>query len=230
MYRKPRASESASILNLDSLMDILSCLVGVMLFLVIYTVLELGATSFEVSVPTPKDRPIDSRRILVVVNDKTVRVMDAAQPVSDLLNSVSGVSFERIPELVQQANMSPPTDAHFQYQLAFEEEATVFDALAREFNVNVSALAGEPGDSLHQLVGDSSYEVQLDSLDGSIIWLEFAVDSASVEVFRRARDLAEARGIATRWGPLDLNFPITYSLAEDRDGPSPRSTLSKPQR
>ena len=43
MYRKPRGGGSQSILNLDSLMDILSCLVGVMLFLVIYTVLELGA-------------------------------------------------------------------------------------------------------------------------------------------------------------------------------------------
>ena len=73
MYRKPRGGGSQSILNLDSLMDILSCLVGVMLFLVIYTVLELGSTTYQVSVPVPLDRPQEARRILVLANDLTGR-------------------------------------------------------------------------------------------------------------------------------------------------------------
>jgi len=230
MYRKPRNTESASILNLDSLMDILSCLVGVMLFLVIYTVLELGSTTFEVSVPTPKDRPVDSRRILVVVNDKTVRVMDSNQPVRDLMASLQGAALDEIADLIRQANLSPPTDSYFQYRLAFDEEESVLAMTVQGFEIRVQELAGEPGDSLHQLLGESAYESQLDALDSEFVWLDFAVDSASVDVFRKARDLAEERGIATRWGPLDLNFPITYSLSEDRDGPSPRSTLSKPQR
>jgi hypothetical protein len=230
MYRKARNSESASILNLDSLMDILSCLVGVMLFLVIYTVLELGSTTFEVSVPTPKDRPVESRRILVVVNNETVRIMDASQPVSDLIASLQGAALDEIADLVRQSNSSPPTDSYFEYQLAFDEEESVLAMTVRGFDIRVQELPGEPGDSLWMLDGGSSYEMALDSLDAEFVWLDFAVDSASVELFRKVRDLAEERGIATRWGPLDLAFPVTYSLSEDRDGPSPRSTLSKPQR
>ena len=84
MYRKVRTAESQSILNLDSLMDILSCLVGVMLFLVIYTVLQMSATSFQVTIPVPLDRPVESRRVLVLANAGTIRVLDPDQPVKDL--------------------------------------------------------------------------------------------------------------------------------------------------
>lgn len=230
MYRKPRGSESVSILNLDSLMDILSCLVGVMLFLVIYTVLELGTTSFEVSVPTPRDRPFESQRMFVVVNDATVRLMAADQPVADLLANMGGVSDNQVAERVRQANLSPPSDAHFSYFLDFDEESAIVDAGVREFDVHVVEIPGEIGDSLSQLEGDSEFEAQLAELDPELVWLEFGVDSASVEVFRRARDIAEGLGFATRWGPLDLTFPVTYSLSNDRYGPSPRGARSKPQR
>lgn len=230
MYRKPRGSGGASILNLDSLMDILSCLVGVMLFLVIYTVLELGSTSFEVSVPTPRDRPFDSRRVFVVVNNETIRVMDSAQPVSDLLSFLGGAALDEIPGRVDEANLSPPTDSNFRYLLEFDRAAVAFDQQAREYRIHVEELEGEFGDRLEALSGTSTFEADLEEMDPNFVWLEFGVDSASVDLFRRARDIAEERGFATRWGPLDLDFPVSYSLNEDRDGPSPRNALSKPQR
>ncbi len=230
MYRKNRSEESASILNLDSLMDILSCLVGVMLFLVIYTVLELGTTSFEVSIPTPRDRPVGSRRVLVVANDETIRLLDSSQPVSDLLAGVGSVSLEALPDFVRQVNLSPPTDAFFRYQLHFNEEVSVLDPEARDFDVEVSEIPGEAGDSLHHLAGVSSYTTLLQELDPEYVWIEFGVDSASVGVFRRARDLAEELGFATRWSPLALDFPLTFDLAESSGGPAPRTTESKPRR
>lgn len=230
MYRKPRGSESASILNLDSLMDILSCLVGVMLFLVIYTVLELGTTSFEVSVPTPRDRPFESQRMFVVVNDETVRIMHADQPVTDLLANMANADASEIAGRVRQANLSPPSDAHFSYRLDFDEESAIEDSSVREFDIHVDAIPGEIGDSLAQLNSGSEFEDYLSDLDSDLVWVEFGVDSASVEVFRRARDIAEGLGFATRWGPLDLTFPVTYSLSDDRNGPSPRGARSKPQR
>lgn len=230
MYRKPRPSDSASVLNLDSLMDILSCLVGVMLFLVIYTVLELGSTSFEVSVPTPRDRPVESRRVLVLANGGTVRPLDSNRPISELLTGVQGVALEDVSSFVRQANLSPPTDAHFQYRLGFDEEASILDPQVRAFDIEIRQLPGEPGDSIHQLEAGSSYSAILGALDPDFIWLEFAVDSESLDVFRRARDMAEQRGFATRWGPLELAFPVRFDLGTGGEGPAPRSTLSKPQR
>ena len=230
MYRKPRSQDGASILNLDSLMDILSCLVGVMLFLVIYTVLELGSTSFEVSVPSPRDRPVDSRRVLVVANDATVRVLDSQQPVNDLMTGVVAVDLEEIAGRVRQMNVSPPTDAYFRYVLGFDEEAAVLDGQTRAFDVTIQEIPGEPGDSLHQITEESRYVAVLDELDPERVWLEFAVDSASLNVFRRARDVAEQRGFATRWEPFDVPFPVNYRLTDETDGPRPRTTLSKPPR
>ena len=144
MYRKPRSSEGASILNLDSLMDILSCLVGVMLFLVIYTVLELGSTSFEVSVPTPRDRPLESRRVLVVANGGTVRGLDSTQPVSDLVAGLRTVAIDDVQQILREANLSPPTDQHFQYLLDFDREIAGSGGGEREGEC--AALAGFGGD------------------------------------------------------------------------------------
>ncbi len=211
-------------------MDILSCLVGVMLFLVIYTVLELGSTSFEVSVPTPKDRPAGSERIVVIVNDHAVRLMDTGQPVLDLLANVAGVPLLEVPDRVRQANLSPPTDAHFSYRLDLLEEASVLDPTVREYDVIVDQLPGEVGDSMQHLDGSSRFEMTLSDLDPESNWIDFAVDSQSVDVFRRARDIAESLGFATRWGPLDLSFPTRYSLRDDPGGPSARNSRSKPQR
>ncbi len=230
MYRKPRSSEGASILNLDSLMDILSCLVGVMLFLVIYTVLELGSTSFEVSVPTPRDRPIDSRRLFVVVNDETVRAMNSSQPVSDLLTFLAGAEVSDLPERVAEANLSPPTDNYFRYRIDYDRNAARVSEQVRDYTILVSELPGEVGERLDALDGASRFEAELEALEPDFFWIEFAVDSMSVDVFRRARDIAETRGFATRWVPLDLTFPLSYSLTEDREGPNARNTLSKPLR
>lgn len=230
MYRKPRPGDSGSILNLDSLMDILSCLVGVMLFLVIYTVLELGSTKFEVSVPSPRARPVDSRRVLVVANEGTVRVMNAERPVSDLLTGVVAADLDEIAGRVRQMNVSPPTDAYFRYLLGFDEVAAVLDGQTRAFEIEIREIPGEPGDSLHQLDDESRYVSAIEELDPEFVWLEFAVDGVSLNVFRRARDMAEQRGFATRWEPFEVEFPFTYRLSDNPDGPRPRGTESKPPR
>jgi len=230
MSRRRRDRESDTLLNLDSLMDILSCLVGVMLFLVMYTVLELGSTSFEVTVPSPRDRPVDSRRVIVIASAGTVRVMDTGRPVSDLLTGAEAVEMQDVGAFVRQANLSPPTDSYFQYLLHFDEEAAVLQGRAQAYEVEIRELPGERGDSLSTPDAPSEYAALLDDLDPDDVWLEFFVDAASVGVFRRARGVAEERGFATRWSPLALDFPVTYDLAQDRDGPRPRGTYSKPQR
>ena len=45
-----------------------------------------------------------------------------------------------------------------------------------------------------------------------------------------ARQLAEERGFATRWGPLDLDFPVRFALNDQTEGPAPRDLLAKPRR
>jgi hypothetical protein len=227
MYRKPRGSSSQSILNLDSLMDILSCLVGVMLFLVIYTVLELGSTSFQVTVPVPLDPPVGSRRVLVLANGGTVRVLDPGRPIRDLSTGIDQVPLDAMPEFVRQVNLSAPTDAYFRYTLDYDVEMASVAGRDRAFEITVDEIPGEPGEMLQELDPDSRYVSLLGGLEPTDVWIEFGVDERTLDAFRRARDLAEQRGFATRWGPLSLDFPVSFSLTDEAQGPGPRSTLSK---
>lgn len=232
MYRKLRKRGSTETLDLDSLMDILSCEVGVMLFLVIYTVLQLGSTSFQLAVPTPIAPPEDSKRVVILCNNGTVRVIDTSGPLRELLAGLEIITYSDIPAFVRQANQRPPFDQYFRYRLDYVERAIALGGRTRAFEVEIQELPGAVGDSIHQLDDGSTYVALLDALDAGDTWLAFAVDSMSLNVFRRARLLASERGFATTWDPFTLDFPTTFAVAADGSGggPTPRDALSKPPR
>ena len=228
MYRKPRRRESGSILDLDSLMDILSCLVGVMLFLVIYTVLELGSAAYTAEVVVSPNRHPESQRVLVLANQGTVRILDVRPHMADLL---AGVDIVRtVPEIELYAESSRPVvDASFRYSLAYEVRSTS-DMLGL-LDLIVEERPGAAGDDLRNL-DDSGYLTALEALDSETSWLAFAVDEESVDVFRVARELAIARGFATGFDLLTLDFPLTLPLSSEGLGDllSPIGQLDKPER
>jgi hypothetical protein len=47
------------------------------------------------------------------------------------------------------------------------------------------------------------------------VWLAFAVDGESGDVFRRAREMAIGSGFATGFDQLGLAFPLSLALSED---------------
>jgi hypothetical protein len=216
-------------LDLDSLMDILSCLVGVMLFLVIYTVLELGSVAYQAVVPLTRAAPTDARRVVVLCEAGTVRVLDTDAALGQLLSGFEIVrTFDEVPVFVE-GNQRTPTDAFFQYSLEYQERMSI--DLLGTLDLRVVERSGAMGDSIHQLDAGSPYADFLRRVSPRDAWLTFAVDSASVDVFRRARDMAVSLGFATGWDQVRVDFPLTYSLSGDaEDWLSQRTTLSKPQR
>ncbi len=230
MYRKPRKGGGSGILNLDSLMDILSCLVGVMLFMVIYTVLELGSTAFQVQMPVDREAPPGSRRLVVVCAGGTVRPLVTDGPLRQLFAGQL-VSFAEVPTFVVSANDAPPTDRFFRYSVAYEDQVSAMGERSRTLQLLVDELPGVPGDSAHQLDPSTGYPALLSLLDPAETWIEFAVDGESLEIFRDARQRAVERGFTTGWRPLTGGFPLTYALsAAGSLGEGPDAALSKPQR
>ena len=232
MYRKPRRHGGADILDLDSLMDILSCLVGVMLFLVIYTVLELGSVTYEASIPVVRQAPACSERVVVLADHGMVRVLDARGALEQLLSGFEIVRYEEVPAFVADVNARAPADWHFMYSLVFDNRISAFGNPIGALDFLIEQRAGVAGDSIQQLNSTSRFAASLDALDPQEVWLSFAVDDESVEVFREAREFASARGFTTRWDPVDVEFPVTHILAEGRAEAllTPRSTLTKPDR
>ncbi|HSH76761.1 MAG TPA: hypothetical protein VLA09_13820 [Longimicrobiales bacterium] len=230
MYRKLRSHRQGSALDLDSLMDILSCLVGVMLFLVIYTVLELGTAAYEAEVVVSRERVPGSERVLVVCAAGTVRVLDVRAPLGELLTGFEIVqSFAEVPVFVE-GNRRTPTDSYFRYALRYEPRSTT--ELLGLLDLEISERPGVVGDSIHQLGPQSRYVAALRSLDPERVWISFAVDSSSGDLFRRAREVAIANGFAAGFDQLSLDFPLAVPLSESRlnDLLSPIGTLSKPLR
>lgn len=232
MYRKPRGRDRSGLLDLDSLMDILSCLVGVMLFLVIYTVLELGSAAYQAPIPVVRDPPVGRDPIIVIAERGTVRPLDVRRPLNELLRGVEIVPSADIPLFVDQANARPTRDEFFEYELTFGEEFRQLVDPLRSLSLEVREREGVVGDSLHQLDAESRFAAVLSRLDPDEHWLAFEVDSATVDEFRRARDMASQRGFAVMWNPKQIDFPFTHPLA----GGSPtdllrsRSSQSQPER
>lgn len=194
-------------------MDILSCLVGVMLFLVIYTVLELGSTTYQAAIPVVRDTPAEAERVVVLAENDVVRVLDVARPIDELLSGFEIVeTFAEVPVFVN-ANRRKPVDEFFRYTLLYEQRLS--SNLLETLDLRVEERAGIVGDSIHQLDETSRYVRAIEGLDPTESWLAFVVDTTSVDVFRRARELATAMGFAVRWDPGSLDFPLTFTLSRD---------------
>jgi hypothetical protein len=230
MYRKLRSRRGGAALDLDSLMDILSCLVGVMLFLVIYTVLELGSAAYQAEVVVSRERVPGSERVMVVASQGTVRVLDPRPPLAELLSGFEILqSFDEVAVFVDAVESSP-TDAYFGYGLGYEARSTT-DMLGL-VDLVISERRSVAGDSIHQLGPESRYAEALRTLDPERVWIAFAVDGESGDIFRRAREMAIASGFATGFDQLTLEFPLRIALAREGldDLLSPIAALSKPLR
>lgn len=230
MYRKPRDTDRSNPLDLDSLMDILSCLVGVMLFLVIYTVLEMGNAAYSAEVVVSPSRNRDARRVVAVAEGGTVRLLDVRPPLVELLSGFEIVRSVAEVEVFVDAERTSPTDTNFRYSLAYDFRS-VPDLLGM-VDLVVEEREGALGESYDELGEQSAYARALDGLDPQDAWIAFAVDTASVDAFRRARELAIERGFATGFDLLTLDFPLTLPLSTDgiEDLLSPIGRLTKPER
>jgi hypothetical protein len=230
MYRKLRKRDASSPLSLDSLMDILSCLVGLMLFIVMYTVLQLGTAAYQSEVLVSSEPTAGSQRVVVLCTDGMVRLLDVREPLRELLSGFEIVQSVGEIERFIAADPRTPSDRYFTYGLRYEFRPTTdFYAM---LDLEIEEMPGVVGDSLHQLDDRSRYATALRELNPDQAWLAFAVDSASVDTFRRAREMAIAAGFATGFDLLTFEFPLSVALSEDgmSDLLSPVSALSKPQR
>lgn len=232
MYRPPRKGPRSGVLDLDSLMDILSCLVGVMLFMVIYTVLELGSTAYQVGMPVAGAPASSSRAVVVIARDGTVRPIDVRAPVASLLQGFDTVSFAGAPDFIRRTNLDSPVDDYFLYELDYEDQIRADGLEARSFLLRILEVPGAVGDSVQTLDEESRFSRFLDSVDRSGSHIVFAVDSLGLDVFRAARQMASERGFTTAWAPFDMTFPLSYTLSSQGtvDLLTPREAFTKPAR
>lgn len=237
MYRRKQTTEANEIVNLDSLMDILTCVVGVMLFVVIFAVIEARGTNIKMFTPLAKAPAPESKRMIFMCQKQKVVPLDLDPAVEQLLNFKGKLTYKTLPKFVEDANRKNVQDAFFTYRLAVKQwkEGSFFNEVKhRGVMLVIDKKLEYPGESDEEIKSlSSSYVKKLNEMDNRSNWIAFEVDKASLDVFRMAREIAIARGFSVGWDPGRTDFPYKEMVigggSRGRGMDAPSRNLGKPQ-
>ena len=230
--RKKR--QGSNELNLDSLMDILTCSVGVMVVVVVVAVLDARGASINLALPFARPAPDGVDRTIVTVLDGRLRLLDL-DAAFDHVKGTRKNTYESLPGQVRRANEAPFTDGYFDYHYSLRSSQD-WSTRYRWIEITITERADAPGFTLEQL--SDSPEAFLELVDrlgnGDEVWVTFQIDAndESIALFREARALLATRNIATGWDPTAMTFPMTQTLykpgptASSNSAPGPGQTLT----
>lgn len=200
-----RRGPTAFDLNLDPLMDVVTNVVGVMLFVVVFAVIEARSTTVPLGTPLLSKPSAAQRRVFFVCAAGTIRRFDWDRAVDAVIDRAGRLTFARVPKFVADFNATPPQNEYFRYRLDYETDTTnPYSSTRKVFLVAEETRQPErrkPADEVRAFVD------QLATMNPDTEWLSFLVDAESIEVFRAAREVAAAKGFAVGWDPKRLTFP-----------------------
>ena len=208
MYRKARKEPSGNVLDAESLMDILTCVVGVMIFIVLIAVLDAQGVGFNMFTPIAENPSAESERKVFLCKSGRIRLLDVDGSIHRMLGDAR-ITYNSVPAVVEAANQKNISDGYFSYQLDYDSWEEGSYRFRRSISVVVNEREGISGETVDDLEKPSSrYTKLLDELDPDSAWFAFAVDKESLDVFRKARDIAIQKGFAIGWDPSTIEFPL----------------------
>lgn len=213
MRRKGKRRKSFQT-NLDPLMDILTCVVGVMLLVVIFAVMEAKGVTIKMITPLLRDPPANSERTIIICKDGELKPFDVDSAIKKFENEIT-VDLSDQSFLAELANEKKVNDDYFEYR---------FKLIDKQLFMICEPRKGVSGESIKDLKkGSSKFESLLKQLDENRIWFSFLIDSTSLDVFLEARKMAIEAGFSTGWDPKDVEFPyqecILGCTSYIQDGP-----------
>jgi hypothetical protein len=207
-----KKSQGASV-NLDSFLDIMTCLVGVLVLIIILT--GLDASQIRVLIPTPMEYDSDKRPIFIEArNNELYRIpLAELQRVADeTLRDVSreaGGNLEQLLRLMHEVRSG--TDA-YQIDLSF---FTVGQFAIRP----VEGVPGYPLTHWDQERVRDWFGSILAGMNAEEEMLTFLVRDDSFDVFKRARHLAWHEDVDVSYELLDVHEVIKFGLLGTRSRP-----------
>lgn len=237
MKRRKQKRNLFENLDLDSLMDIMTCTVGLMLFIVIFAVLEAHGTRIKMYTPMVRDAPMDYERKLFLCQDGKIVLMDFLPAMEELFGNWN-VTYENVPDIVREAKSKRVEDEFFTYSLDYKEwsEGDYWNGrqLYRSISLVVRKRNESVGETIEQLESSSSQIAEIIKvLSNKANWIGFSVDEQSLDVFRLAREICVEHGLTTGWDPGYIDFPLETVIIGGGNTSTgqydPRPRYSKPQ-
>lgn len=205
-----KKGDSGSI-NLDSFLDIMTCLVGVLVLIIILT--SIDASQTKVLVPTPMAHVTGKRRVFIECRDNKLYHIDL-----DEINNSVQKKFEEIDAdaegnasdiLAKVENLDAETDSYI-IDLSYALVGQV--ALAPKDDVEGQSLDNVNFQSIESLTIGGWLEELLRELEPESDIITFLVRDDSFDVFKKARALAWLLKIQCSYELMDVDDPIKFGL------------------
>jgi len=207
-----KKAQGASV-NLDSFLDIMTCLVGVLVLIIILT--GIDASQIKVLIPTPMERSTTKRPVFIEArNNELHRLpLDELQTIAnDTLRSISQESRGQIDIMLQKISEANVGNDAYRLDLSF--------ALVGMFAVRaVEGVPGYPLTNWEQETSSDWFGSILAALDVETDMVTFLVRDDSFDIFKRARHLAWQLGVDVSYELLAVNEPIKFGLQGSRSLP-----------
>lgn len=202
-------------------MDILTCTVGIMVVVAMFSAIESSDIQFQLFRPIWKEPDEGMRFRQVLVSEEGLRTMDIDAPVAEFVKllSESDVTYETMPELADAFNKKRISDEWFNYSM---EVSTTFNfpASTRSWVLIVNEKSSNRGvDQNPTEIETLRFLERLRHMDSKETWVRFLVAPESIELFRAARQVALDAGFLTGWDALDFTFPARVGLGGGESGP-----------
>lgn len=208
MSRRKRRINLYDNINFAPLMDLLTSVVGAMLFVVIFAVISARSSQVKMVTPRLQEPPARTERKVFLCTNGTVRMFDWDGGKRKLLTGIGTIGYDEVPAMVARANTTNANDGWFRYSLTYDD----WSAGGQQYR-SISLIA-EPIDDLQGEraedldTASSKLETTLGRLDKRKTWVTFLVDKNSVDVFQKARTIAVEQGYAAGWDPIvQILFP-----------------------
>ena len=214
MRMRRRAQATSNVSGLVPMADMLSNTVGIMLFILAFTVLQTGGVLIQKRLPM--ERSSDAEPVYFVCQHGRLVPLDG-KLTDKLLDGLGEPSYEKANEWISRFNSRQAED---EYVVVVPDGNAEFNRGAFSSSVRfVLSAEYKPkpnvGDTL-DAIGDlsSQFHSHLQDLVKDEHFIYFFVYPDSIELFRQARNYAKVQfGVGSGWGPMAEDAAIRFILA-----------------
>ncbi|MEA3400529.1 MAG: hypothetical protein U9R79_04720 [Armatimonadota bacterium] len=216
-----RRSRTRQGVDVNSLADIVTCSVGIVLLMMLQGVLASG--DIVAKRRLPKLHESGKERIYALCEGNTVRPFRLQPLVEDLVEQVPPpTTYHSVPSFIDRWDGKTLSDGYvvvegfagyLQTDLLFQSQRSL------DVGVHIRPAPGGGADLPAEVADrDSHLNRMLDELDPEEHYVSFIVDPGSIEVFLAAADVLDARGFGMGWQPFIPTWPLSERLTGEGDG------------
>ncbi len=200
--------ESGPSISLDSFLDVLTCLQGVLMLVIITTGIDAAQT--KVLIPTPMERVSDKAAVYIECRGELLYPLDvpglmkaAEQRMADIAKKGQGDQIKTLQALSDQS--ARVTNEYYEVDMAYGLVGQI------AIRPNKNSAPGFPIQDLDTMTSDNYMAKILRSLDKDKQRLKLIVRDDSFRAFKNAQRLAFLAKIETSVEVFDSREPIRFS-------------------